>query len=59
MKPLADLVRPTELDEVCGQEHILGKNKILDRIIKSGLEKVLFLLYTIYSNLKLNFRLYL
>ena len=36
MKPLADLVRPTELDEVCGEEHILGKNKILDRIIKSG-----------------------
>ena len=36
MKPLADLVRPTELDEVCGQEHILGKNKILGRIIKSG-----------------------
>lgn len=36
MKPLADLVRPTELDEVCGQEHILGKNKILYRIIKSG-----------------------
>lgn len=36
MKPLADLVRPTELDEVCGQEHILGKNKMLDRIIKSG-----------------------
>ena len=36
MKPLADLVRPTELDEVGGQEHILGKNKILDRIIKSG-----------------------
>ena len=36
MKPLADLVRPTELVEVCGQEHILGKNKILDRIIKSG-----------------------
>ena len=36
MKPLADLVRPTELDEVCGQEHILGKNKILDRIIKRG-----------------------
>ena len=29
-------MRPTELDEVCGQEHILGKNKILDRIIKSG-----------------------
>lgn len=36
MKPLADLVRPQELAEVCGQQHILGKNKILDRIIKSG-----------------------
>lgn len=35
-KPLADLIRPQELSEVCGQEHILGKNKILDRIVKSG-----------------------
>ena len=29
MKPLADLVRPTELDEVCGQEHILGKRTLM------------------------------
>ena len=36
MKPLADLIRPTQLSEVCGQQHILGKNKILDRIVKSG-----------------------
>lgn len=36
MKPLADLIRPTELSEVCGQQHILGENKILDRIVKSG-----------------------
>lgn len=35
-KPLADKIRPTELSEVCGQEHILGKNKILDRIVKSN-----------------------
>lgn len=35
-KPLADLIRPQELSEVCGQEHILGENKILDRIVKSG-----------------------
>ena len=40
MKPLADLVRPTELDEVCGQEHILGKNKILDRNIKKNTIKL-------------------
>ena len=36
MKPLADLIRPTQLSEVCGQQHILGENKILDRIVKSG-----------------------
>lgn len=35
-KPLADKIRPQELDEVCGQKHILGKNKILDRIVKGG-----------------------
>ena len=34
MKPLADLIRPTQLSEVCGQQHILGENKILDRIVK-------------------------
>lgn len=36
MKPLADLVRPKKLSEVYGQQHILGENKILDRIVKSG-----------------------
>lgn len=35
-KPLADKIRPQELNEVCGQKHILGKNKILDRIVKGG-----------------------
>ena len=35
-KPLADKIRPTELSDVCGQQHILGENKILDRIVKSG-----------------------
>ena len=24
-KPLADKIRPTELKDVCGQKHILGK----------------------------------
>lgn len=36
MKPLADLIRPKQLNEVYGQQHILGENKILDRIVKSG-----------------------
>lgn len=35
-KPLADRIRPEELSDVCGQQHILGNNKILDRIVKSG-----------------------
>lgn len=36
-KPLADKIRPQELSEVCGQKHLLGQNKILDRIVKSGI----------------------
>lgn len=35
-RPLADKVRPEELHQVFGQKHILGKNKILSRIIESG-----------------------
>ena len=35
-QPLADLLRPTTLDEVFGQEHILGKDAILRRLIDSG-----------------------
>lgn len=35
-KPLADRIRPTTLDEVSGQRHILGKGRILRNIIESG-----------------------
>lgn len=35
-KPLADEIRPHELDDVVGQRHILGKNAMLTRIIESG-----------------------
>ena len=35
-KPLADAVRPTSIDEVVGQEHILGPGGMLRRIINSG-----------------------
>ncbi len=34
--PLADRVRPTTIDEVAGQRHLLGEGKILRRIIESG-----------------------
>ena len=35
-QPLADLLRPTTLDQVYGQEHILGKGAILRRLVESG-----------------------
>ena len=35
-QPLADQMRPTTLDEVVGQEHILGKKGLLRRMIDSG-----------------------
>ena len=35
-QPLADLLRPDNLDEVFGQEHILGKGAVLRRLIDSG-----------------------
>lgn len=35
-KPLADRVRPSSLNEVAGQKHLLGEGKVLRRIIESG-----------------------
>ena len=35
-QPLADLLRPQTLDEVYGQEHILGDGAILRRLVESG-----------------------
>ena len=35
-RPLADEIRPTTLDEVVGQKHILGPNGMLRRIVESG-----------------------
>ena len=35
-QPLADLLRPQTLDEVYGQEHILGEGAILRRLVESG-----------------------
>ena len=35
-KPLADEIRPTCLDDIVGQKHILGKSGMLRRIVESG-----------------------
>ena len=34
--PLADRIRPSCIDEVAGQRHLIGEGKILRRIIESG-----------------------
>ena len=35
-QPLADRIRPTSLDEVVGQKHLVGENGILRRLLESG-----------------------
>ena len=35
-RPLADEIRPTNLDEVVGQKHILGQDGLLRRVVESG-----------------------
>lgn len=35
-KPLADEIRPRNLDEIVGQHHILGEQGLLRRIVESG-----------------------
>ncbi len=41
--PLASRLRPTKLEEVVGQEHIIGKNKLLYRAIKADkLSSIIF-----------------
>ena len=34
--PLADRMRPASLEEVVGQQHILGPGKVLRRLMESG-----------------------
>lgn len=35
-QPLADKIRPKTLDDVVGQQHLLGKTGLLRRVIESG-----------------------
>jgi putative ATPase len=35
-QPLAERLRPKELGEFCGQEHLVGKNAVLRKVIESG-----------------------
>lgn len=35
-QPLAERMRPKDLDDFCGQSHLVGKNAVLRRVIESG-----------------------
>ncbi|MCK4344654.1 MAG: AAA family ATPase, partial [Bacteroidales bacterium] len=35
-KPLAERIRPTSIDEIIGQEHLVGDNGAIRKIIQSG-----------------------
>ena len=41
-QPLADEIRPRSLDDVVGQQHILGRNGLLRRIVESGRDYFFF-----------------
>ncbi len=36
MQPLADRIRPSAIDQVVGQSHLIGKGKVLRTLIESG-----------------------
>ncbi|MBE7049572.1 MAG: replication-associated recombination protein A [Ruminococcaceae bacterium] len=36
VRPLADIMRPSSIDDVVGQHHIIGDNKVLTNIIRTG-----------------------
>lgn len=35
-QPLAERMRPKDLDDFCGQEHLVGRNSVLRKVIESG-----------------------
>lgn len=37
MQPLADRIRPETISDIVGQEHVVGKGKLLNRIVASGI----------------------
>ncbi|MBQ6894384.1 MAG: replication-associated recombination protein A [Clostridia bacterium] len=36
MRPLADVMRPKSIDDVVGQNHIIGEDKLITNLVKSG-----------------------
>lgn len=49
MQPLADRLRPSTLDDIVGQKHILGEGKPLRKIIESN--KIPNLIFMVHQEL--------
>ena len=47
MKPLAYLMRPKEFKDIVGQDHLVGENGIITKMIKSK-HLFYFILYTLF-----------
>ena len=41
-EPLAEILRPKTLDEFIGQEHIIGKDKIISQLISNSVKSNYF-----------------
>ena len=39
-KPLAERLRPKTLDDYIGQQHLVGKGKVLRKMIESGVDNL-------------------
>ena len=35
MEPLASILRPNKLKDIIGQEHLIGKDKVLSNLVKN------------------------
>ncbi|MGL4913587.1 MAG: hypothetical protein ACRC3Y_14280 [Romboutsia sp.] len=53
MQPLADRLRPQVIDDMIGQSHIIGKGKIINRLIQNKTVPNMILYISNYIHTKL------
>ena len=49
MKPLAYLMRPTKFSDIVGQDHLVGENGVITRMIKNNSLRSFILYVIIYT----------
>lgn len=56
MQPLADKLRPKELEDMVGQSHIIGKGKIINKLLDNNTipNMILYISNCLYTKLKEN-----